>query len=266
MLSHFKVTKTFFLTIATWCVLTLVAPAQWLVYELRFTPEEDNVNFQSYTGAYVITPLHGGISTMVLLTESDGLLYAPAPDSARFFMAANRQVRKSVISSLAANGTSHAVYTASGYINKTIEMRGKSGTQFFRVAGEMSGRLMVSDDESEMLSPGDDGSLGLVGSAIIKGTLREDLTRNASTLATMPEAMNYIVGLLERVGYKLDADSDPLQETELDPSELDPSQPVDPAWFSPNPVIEDSNPLFPAGSANEAARRMDQETGVQPTK
>jgi len=255
--------KSTLLAIAFWCALTVLASAQWLVYELRFTPDEDSVNFQSYTGAYVISPLHGGISSMVLLTEADGLLYAPAPDSARFFMAANRQVRKSVISSLAANGTSHAVYTASGYINKTIEMRGASGTQFFRVAGEMSGRLMVSDDESEMLSPGEDGSLGMVGSAVIKGSLREDLTRNASSLATMPEAMNYIVSLLETVGYKPDVDPDPLAETDMDPSALDPTQPADPAWASPNPVIEDFNPLFPSGSAASAARQMDQETGVK---
>ncbi|MDZ4287170.1 MAG: hypothetical protein U0984_04390, partial [Prosthecobacter sp.] len=48
----------------TFCLLAVTsASAQWLVYELKFAPDEDSVNFNFYAGAYVIAPAQGGAAT-----------------------------------------------------------------------------------------------------------------------------------------------------------------------------------------------------------
>ena len=53
------------------CLLSAAsARAQWVVYELSFEADEDSsVNFQFYTGAYVVAPLNGGVASILLTTE-----------------------------------------------------------------------------------------------------------------------------------------------------------------------------------------------------
>lgn len=192
-------------TLLIFLISTVGASAQWLVYELRFTPEEDSVNFSFYTGAYVIAPANGGQSTIVLTTEEGGRYYAVAESSGKFFVAANASVRKAVVSALALTGSSQAFYTVSGVMNRSLFLNG----QTFRVAENLTGRLMTADDES-MTGPAPDGSLGVVGSALIAGTLREDLTANVTTsFSTQNAATAYIIELLEKYGYSPDEGSLP---------------------------------------------------------
>ena len=67
--------------------------------------------------------------------------------------------------------------------------------------------MIASDDDSEVRALPKDGTLGMVGSAIIEGRLREDLTYNASQHATQPDAVLYLAGLLERYGYLAEGSS-----------------------------------------------------------
>lgn len=192
-----------------WLAGAAAAPAQWLVYELRFTPEEESVNFSFYTGGYVVVPAGGGEATIVLTTEEGGRFYAVAESSGKYFVAANASVRKAVFAAAAFTGTSQAFYTVSGPMNRSLLLNGSTGSQSWRVAESLTGRLMAADDES-VTGPAADGSFGVVGSALITGTLREDLTANVSSaFGSQNVATAYIIELLEKYGYTPDDGSLP---------------------------------------------------------
>lgn len=192
-----------------WLIGVAGASAQWLVYELRFTPEADSVNFSFYTSGYVVVPAGGGEATVVLTTEEGGRFYAVAESSGKYFVAANASVRKAVFAASALTGTSQAFYTAAGSMNRSLLLNGSTGSQSWRVAEKLTGRLMAADDESAT-GPAVDGSMGVIGSAIITGTLREDLTANASTaFSSQNAATAYLIELLEKYGYVPDEGSLP---------------------------------------------------------
>ena len=199
--------NTLFLTVFLWLAALDLVPAQWLVYEIVFTPEEESVNFSCYKSAYLIAPVKGGEATMVLTTEEGGNLYAVADSGAKFFVAANASTRKAVFSASAITGNSQALYTASGHLNRSLLLDSPSGTHSWRVAEALDGRLIAADDESDKGQSGD-GSYGMVGSAFITGTLREDLTAQATQrFTTLNGATSYIVELLEKYGYAPDIGS-----------------------------------------------------------
>lgn len=201
--------------------------AQWLVYELVFSPEADSVNFSSYRSAYLVAPARGGAATLILTTDECGRSYAVADGGAKFFLAANAEQRKTAFSALAITGNSQALYTAAGDLNRSLLLDTPEGQTVLRVAERLQGRLMAADDESDK-GPAADGSIGMIGSATITGTLREDLTTLVTRHFTGQNlAVAYVVELLEKYGYSPDSGSAPLKndvETiREDGSVLDPS-------------------------------------------
>lgn len=242
--------KQRFLFLFASCLLSLSQGASandsgWLVYELKFTPDAvGNLNFQFYTGAYIITPIVGGASSLVLTTEEGERLYVIADKAARAFTAAGPTTRKTVISAIALNGSAQASYLATGDINHTLSLPGPKGLRSFRVAGTLLGTLIASDDDSEARVLPQDGTLGMVGSAVIEGRLREDLTYNASQHATQADAVLYLAGLLERYGYTAEG-------TQPITIEGAPAAPVVKDALA-DPVTEGADAaLFPVGSAVE---------------
>lgn len=211
-----------------WLAGAAACQAQWLVYELQFTPEAESVNFTSYRSAYLVAPANGGAATMVLTTDEGGQYYAVADSGAKFFLAANSTQRKAAFSALAVAGNSQALYTASGHLNRSLLLDGPDGSpKVLRVAENLSGRLMAADDESDK-GPADDGSIGMIGSALITGTLREDLTGIVTQhFSSLQLATAYITELLEKYGYAPDQGSIPAQPRidiiQEDGSIIDPS-------------------------------------------
>lgn len=195
-----------------WLAGAAACQAQWLIYELQFTPEAESVNFTSYRSAYLVAPANGGAATMVLTTDEGGQYYAVADSGAKFFLAANSSQRKAAFSALAVAGNSQALYTASGHLNRSLLLDGPDGSpKVLRVAENLSGRLMAADDESDK-GPADDGSIGMIGSALITGTLREDLTGIVTQhFTSLQLATAYITELLEKYGYAPDQGSIPAQ-------------------------------------------------------
>jgi hypothetical protein len=61
-----------------WLGAAAAASAEWLVYELKFAPVEESVNFSHYSGAYLVAPLKGGPASIILTTEEGGRFYAHA--------------------------------------------------------------------------------------------------------------------------------------------------------------------------------------------
>jgi hypothetical protein len=196
---------------ALWFAGLSGAHAQWLIYELVFTPEADSVNFSSYRSAYLVAPANGGAATMVLTTDEGGRYFAVADSGAKFFLAANATQRKAAFSALAVSGNSQALYTASGHLNRSLLLDTPEGQRVLRVAESLTGRLLAADDESDK-GPAEDGSIGMIGSALITGTLREDLTGIASRHFTAQNlAVAYVVELLEKYGYAPDEGSAPMK-------------------------------------------------------
>ena len=186
--------------------------AQWLIYELTFTPEADSVNFSSYKSAYLVAPANGGAATLVLTTDEGGRYYAVADSGAKYFLAANATQRKAAFSALAISGNSQALYTASGHLNRSLLLDTPEGGQkVLRVAETLEGRLLAADDESDK-GPANDGSIGMIGSAVITGKLREDLTGIATRHFTSQVlAVSYVVELLDKYGYAPDEGSAPMK-------------------------------------------------------
>lgn len=215
-----------------WCAGLGFAQAQWLVYELVFTPEAESVNFSCYKSAYLIAPANGGAATLVLTTEEGGQVYAVADGGGKFFVAANATTRKAVFSAISLMGNSQSLYTASGHLNRSLLLDTPDGQRTFRVAEALDGRLMAADDESDK-GPASDGSIGMVGSAYITGALREDLTAHATRdFRTLNGATSYIVELLEKYGYVPDDGSTPIQpEPEVEAPSL-----IDASLFPPVPT------------------------------
>lgn len=223
-----------------WLACTGVVSAQWLVYELRFERSEGSFNFSFYTGAYVIAPASGGLCSIVLTTEEGGAHYAVSENGARFFLAASSTEVKAVISAMASNGSANAFYLADGFLNHTLSMSGITGDmRSWRVAADLTGSLLATDDEAG-LPPAPDGSLGMVGRASIVGRIREDLSANATGgCETMEQAVDYVVGLLERYGYTPDQGTiaDETVEGAHEPAPTpqepaaDPDSRIDPALF-----------------------------------
>lgn len=227
------------------CLLAVAsASAQWLVYELKFAPDDDSVNFSFYAGAYLIAPAQGGAATIVLTTDEGGHYYAVSEAGGRFFVAANQKTKKAVFSAAALRGSAQAFYSASGYLNRSLLLDSPSGVRAWRVAEFIEGRFMATDDEAG-LGPAPDGSFGMVGNAQIQGILREDLTANA-TLAytTLTGATSYVIELLERYGYTPDAGETaaaPEPDEEALKPEEDADTLIDPSLFPPAIQGQDSN-------------------------
>lgn len=202
------------------------------------------MNFSFYTGAYVIAPASGGLSSIVLTTEEGGAHFAVSENGARFFVAASGTETKAVLSAVASNGSAQAFYLADGNLNHTLSMAGLSGDmRSWRVAADLEGSLLASDDEAG-LGPAPDGSLGMVGRASITGRIREDLSANATAgCDSMLAAVDYVVALLERYGYTPDTGTVATETSEV---QSETEMTVIDVGGDPDVVIEPS--LFPVES------------------
>jgi hypothetical protein len=230
-MSVFARSARFLFAALLWLGAAAVASAEWLVYELKFAPSDESVNFSFYSGAYLVAPLNGGPASIVLTTEEGGRFYARAEGGGKFFVAANDRVRKAVFSALAVQGSSQAFYTASGRLNRSLLLTNADGrVRTWHVAETLDGRLLSADDESAT-GPAADGSLGVVGEALLTATLREDLTTIATArFHSLAGATAYLVELLEKYGYEPDEGAIP----------------AEPAATSDEAVIDPS--LFPAAN------------------
>lgn len=224
-----------------WLLGVSGASAQFLVYEMHFAPEEESLNFSFYSGSYMIAPVQGGAATLVLTTEDGGnRFYAVSESSGKFFVAANRRTKKAAFSATALRGTAQAFYSASGYLNRSLLLDSPTGARSWRIAEALDGRFMAADDESAA-GPAADGSFGMVGSARIKGKLREDLTLNATHSAqTLTEATTYILELLEKYGYTPDAGETAPPPEDIDAEPVQTDAVIDASLFPPE--VRGQNP------------------------
>jgi hypothetical protein len=244
MLSLFKV----FILALTVC-LTQSAQAQWMVYDVRIQPDEEaSVNFNAYTGIYLIAPIEGGPTTMVFATEKAGRVYAVSRDAGRYFVAANTQKRRGVFSSIVIDGTVHAMYQASGALNSTVSYFVRGERRATLVPLTMAGTFLASDSEITTVIP-DAADIGVVGHAALKVSFRGDLTRILMDQRdqTQQHAVQTVTDLLEKYGYQ--PDTEPLLNT--DPLSQEPA----PAP-APTPPATPDGTLFPPGSKEEMEQAL----------
>ena len=229
--------------------------AQWLVYDIRFQADaETSVNFGPYSGAYLIAPIEGGTASMIFVTEDGGRFYAVAPSSARYFIATNVARRRAVISALSQNGTSQVMYQASGELNSTMSYTLGGQRRGARVSLDLTGTLLASDTEAEAQVPGADASIGMVGTASMKGTLRVDLSRILNqNEAPMADAVGMVVGLLEKYGYQAEEGSLAVEPLAVPSVSAAPETTPDPQPATPVDAAPDSS-LFPPGTREEMER------------
>ncbi len=254
-------------------LLGLSAQAQWMVYDVRITADEEaSVNFNPYTGIYLLAPIEGGPATMIFVTEKAGRVYAVSRDAGRYFIAANAQKRRGVFSSIIIDGTVHAMYQATGALNGTVSYRYRGERRASRIPLTMTGSFMASDSESTVAVPSDD--IGVAGHATLTATFRSDLTRilQDQTEQEQEKVTATITQLLEKYGYQPDTEPLPSDANSVDladqpgPPASDlaaaaktsalphPSlQETHPPPPSPEPEPPDGTSLFPPGSVADAA-------------
>lgn len=241
--------------LAALLISTEVLQAQWLVYDIRFqADQETSVNFGPYSGAYLIAPIEGGVASMIFVTEEGGRFYAVAPASARYFVATNTARRRAVISALSQSGTSQVMYQASGELNSTMSYTVRGQRRGARVSLDLAGTLLASDTEAEAQVPGVDGSIGMVGAASMKGSLRVDLSRILNQAEVpMNDALGMVVGLLEKYGYQAEEGSMVIEPLQLPVVSAAPATTPDPQPATPVEAAPD-NSLFPPVTREEMER------------
>jgi|GEM_PF-1533734 hypothetical protein len=187
-----------------WALAIMPAASQWLVYELQLTPQEDSVNFDTYKAGYLMVPAKGGVASLVLIDEAQRR-YAGSESCGKFFSLFNPSQQRAAFSALAIHGQSQALYAASGALDRSLVLATPGNPEtVVRVAEFLQGGLLVADDESDR-GPAADGSLGVMGGAIIEGRLREDLSSVLSAQFGQPRsAFAHLVELLEKYGYSPD--------------------------------------------------------------
>jgi len=228
------------------------ANAQWMVYDVRINADQENsVNFNPYTGIYLVVPVDGGPTTMIFATENAGRLYAVSREAGRYFIAANAQKRRGVFSSIVIDRTVQAMYQATGALNGTLAYRLDGEHRATRIPLSMSGTFMASDSEMETAVP-DGADIGVAGQAALTATFRTDLTRILQDQAqpTLENSIQLISSLLEKYGYQ--PDTEPLPGTELESAPVQPLPPAPPQ--EPQPSVDGS--LFPPGTREEMERAL----------
>jgi len=238
---------------------TLSASAQWAVYDMRMTTDEEaSVNFVNYTGVYLVAPLAGGQASLIFTTEADGRVYTVAENAARFFLASNSTKARAVVSAVASGATSQSMYQASGPLNTTRSYVIRGEKRVAIIASDIYGHLMTSDDEHLAVIPAIDGSKAVVGVAGFKGFFRKDLSDRLDTEApTMSQAVEVITDLLQKYGYQSETEPQPA------PVPVAPQPPVARATAveEPDDASADGS-LFPAGLREEMEKTLLQ----QPTR
>lgn len=241
--------------LALLALLTLPVQAQWMVYDVRITPEEEtSVNFTPYTGIYLIVPVEGGRTTMIFATENAGRLYAVSREAGRYFIAANAQKRRGVFSSIIIDRTVQAMYQATGALNGTLSYRLDGEHRATRIPLAMTGTFLASDSEIETVVP-DGGDIGVAGQAALSANFRADLTRILQDQAqpTLENSVKIISDLLERYGYQPDTEPLPAVEESTQPA----SAPATPAPAPQNESLPSTDgSLFPPGSREEMERAL----------
>lgn len=233
-------------------LICLPAHAQWMVYDVRINADHENsVNFNPYTGIYLIVPVEGGRTTMIFATENAGRLYAVSREAGRYFIAANAQKRRGVFSSIIIDRTVQAMYQASGALNGTLAYRLGGEHRATRIPLSMNGTFMASDSEVETAVP-DGADIGVAGQAALTATFRADLTRILQDQAqpTLENSIQIISDLLEKYGYQ--PDTEPLPGTELVPEPVEPLPPAP----APEPHPTGDGSLFPPGTREEMERAL----------
>lgn len=222
------------------------ARGQWLVYEMKFTEQPGSINFDFYTGAYLVAPLGGGAASMVFTTENGGNFYAASENCITFFTAANGAERKAVVSALAINGTARAFYTATGLLDTSFDHTANGTVRTAAVAGELAGLLLAADDEGLAADPAGAASVGMAGTATITGSLRGDLSQIVNQeCQSMHDSVLLITGLLEKYGYQPDTGEAPAEP----PQEQQPAMEEAPQMIEPK---DDITGLFGAGGSQPA--------------
>lgn len=236
-------------------VMVSTIRAQWVVYDFRIhAMPEVSENFAPYSGLYVIAPVAGGNASMIFITEEDGRFYNVAENGARYFTAASPTGRLAVVSAIAQTGTARVMYQAVGILNSSISYTVRGDHQGGRVSTDMLGTLLASDDESLAVAPSPDGSIGMVGSAQLTGTLRLDLSRILNqTELQMSQAVTSITDLLEKYGYQFDSPD----HGQPAASQAAPGAGDDPAPqpATPEQPASDAS-LFPPGSREELEQSL----------
>lgn len=251
----------FLLSLFTAAVVLAVTPvrAQWVVYDFRITPQaEVSENFNPYTGIYVIAPVNGGQASMVFLTEEGGRFFNVAENGARYFTAASPTGRLAVVSAVAVTGSARAMYQAVGLLNSSLSYSADGEHRGGMASTDMLGTMLASDDETLATTPSPDGSIGMVGTAHLTGTLRLDLARilNQKPIG-MSAAVQMITDLLEKYGYQFDKPDYSTPAAAPAPAEA--PAPVEPAPApAAAPKAEDESSLFPAGTREELERSLNQ--------
>jgi hypothetical protein len=240
-------------------LISLTAHAQWMVYDVRIQPDETaSVNFNAYTGVYLVIPVEGGPTSMVFATERAGRVYAVSKEAGRYFIAANPQKRRGVFSSAVVNGTVHAMYQASGLLNGTLSYLANGERRAGMIPLSLNGTFMASDSEVDLEVPAE-GDIGVVGVAALSATFRADLTRIIQDQKdqSADASLKVISDLLEKYGYQ--PDTEPLPGS--DPEALEAAAPVPAPAPGPQPdtPVNDNatnGTLFPPGSKEEMERSL----------
>jgi hypothetical protein len=190
------------LAVAGFLGITGTSRAQVLVYKLDFSNGK-GINFHSFEGGYIVTPLLGGSASFLLTTTHGGRTFTESTDGGTFFTAVSGSGdQKAVLSATTGGGTAQGAMVALGDINHVIKVNSPTVSLAVRVAKSLTGTLVSADDESEASETADDGSIGSAGFAEFKMGLDEDETNRSNKKGlTLSETLEELKKKLQDKGF-----------------------------------------------------------------
>lgn len=177
------------------------AHSQVLVYKLQIG-DGKGINYSAYEGGYFVAPLLGGTGSFLLTNLDTRRSYVEAPDTGKLYTAVNDDQKKAVIGATTGTGSAEGAMLAYGDINHRIHVNSPTSDIHVRVAKTLTGTVLSYDDESGLVEPTVDGSVGVAGISSFKAVLGEDETNRANKAGlTLAQTVEQLKLTLEREGY-----------------------------------------------------------------
>lgn len=204
--------RLFLLVAATFGLLvgtTASSQGQVLVYKLDFTKVK-GVNFVTFEGGYVVTPLLGGASSFLLTSMESRRTFITSEAGGNFFTAVTPgDDRKAVLSATTGVGTAAGAMVLIGDVDHVVKVNNRVQSLAAKVAKSLNGTMVSADDESTVDTAAVDGSIGSAGIANVKMSLDETETNIANKDGlTMAQTVEQLKLELERQGFTADDGTD----------------------------------------------------------
>lgn len=199
-----------------WFSSAAPADAQTLVYRMEFRKAPGSINFEMFDQAFFVVNGLGGEGSFIFTYREDGRdFYVTSSGGGTLYFAVRPGEDKAVIRATAENATGQSHYLAVGDLDGRISVNLRGQRVTLGVCERLTGWVLASDPETDVVFTGPEMTLGVAGFATLKANLDDSRTRDANRAnLDVTQTVETLVAQLERQGYESGAPDDGGEEEE----------------------------------------------------